>query len=60
MIKEIVIVSGLDSDWGACPRLGGIVGPWDTEDQAVDEALLDGQIYEVQGDIIFAAAMAEE
>lgn len=59
-IKSIIIVSGLDSDWTACPRLGEISGPWDSEDAAVEEGLLDGQRYEVHGNLIFAEAIAAE
>ncbi len=58
-ISTIIIVSGLDADWTTSPRIGEIPGPWDSEDAAVEEALLNGQRYEVHGDRIYAEAVSE-
>jgi hypothetical protein len=57
-IRSVVLVR----DLGQGPRsvtTGEVPGPWDSVEEAVSEALLDGQRYRVIGDVIYAQAECE-
>jgi hypothetical protein len=53
-ISSVVFVKDLDVPTSDIIALGEIMGPWDSEDAAVDEVLLDGQKYRVKDGVLYA------